>query len=121
MPVFLLPMISSISGALRIPAIAAFFAGLAANILSFFSVRFAKGIAINLTVVTLIVGLAATVAAAIYAIGSGISAVAPPFANQAWSYVVPSNAVPCLSAIFSARVIRWVWMWQFYVITKVSS
>jgi len=114
-------MISTISGALRIPAIAAFLAGLAANILTFFSARLTKSIAINLTVVTMVVGLAAHVAAAIYLIGTGIAAVAPPFASMAWGYVVPSNAVPCLSAIFSARVVRWVWAWQFYVITKVSS
>lgn len=121
MPVFLLPILSGISTALRIPAIAAFIAGLAANILAWFSVRMARGLAINLTVITVIIGLATAIAASIYALGAGLSFIAPPYLTVAWGMVVPSNAIPCMSAILSARVIRWVWSWQFYVITKMSS
>ncbi|MGY5584766.1 DUF5455 family protein [Vibrio cincinnatiensis] len=117
----LLPIVNGVSKALSIPALAAFLAGLAANILSFFTQRMARSIAINLTVITLIVGITLTAATAIYAIGAGLSYVAPPYVLQAWGMVVPSNAVPCISAIFAARVVRWVWSWQFYVITKMAS
>ncbi|WP_194586391.1 DUF5455 family protein, partial [Vibrio anguillarum] len=44
-----------------------------------------------------------------------------PSLSVAWGMVVPANAIPCMSAVLSARVIRWVWAWQFYVITKMSS
>ncbi|NNN47431.1 DUF5455 family protein [Vibrio sp. 2-2(8)] len=121
MPVFLLPILTGIGTALRVPAIAAFFAGLAANILAWFSARMARGLAINLTVITLIIGLATAVAASIYALAAGLSFIAPPYLSVAWGMLVPANAIPCMSAVLSARVIRWVWAWQFYVITKMSS
>ena len=121
MPVFLLPILNGISGALKLPALAIFLSQLAATILGWFATRVTRSVAINLTVLTMVVGLALTTALALNAIFSGLSYVVPPSLAQGFSYFVPSNAVPCLSAIFSARVIRWVWQWQFYAITKVSS
>ncbi|AGN30002.1 VI protein [Vibrio phage VFJ] len=121
MPVFLLPIITGITGALRIPAIAAFLATLAANILSWFSERFTRAVAINLTVLTMVIGLALAAASAMYALAAGLAEITPPYVVDAWGMFVPSNAIPCVATIFSAKVIRWVWGWQFYVITKMSS
>lgn len=120
-PVFLLPMLSSITGALRIPAIVTFLSTLAANILAFFSERLVRSAAINATIVTLIIGLTIALTASLYAIMAGLSSIAPPYARDAWGMFVPSNAYPCLSAIWSAKLIRLTWQWKFYVITKVSS
>lgn len=121
MPVFLLPIISTIGNALRIPALAMFIGQLAATVLGWFAVRMTRGLAINLTVLTMVIALAAVTASLITLIITGLSYVSPPWLSQGFSYFVPSNAIPCLSAIFSARVIRWVWAWQFYAITKISS
>ncbi|MDS1772513.1 DUF5455 family protein [Vibrio vulnificus] len=120
-PVFFLPMIASVTSALRIPALVSFLATLAANVLAFFSERLVRGAAINATVVTLIIGLTITLAASLYAIMTGLGSVSPPWAREAWGMFVPANAIPCISAIWSAKLIRWTWQWKFYVITKVSS
>ncbi|MBY8232004.1 DUF5455 family protein [Vibrio fluvialis] len=122
MPVFLLPVLNGVSKALKIPALAAFLATLATNVLSFFvNLKFARSVAINLTVISMVVGLTLAAIAAVYAIGSGLFYVVPPFIPQAWGMFVPTNAVPCVSAIFSARLVRWLWSWQFYVITKMGN
>ena len=116
-----LPMLGSISTALRIPALAVFIGQLAATVLGWFAVRMTRGLALNLVVVTMVIGLAVAIATSMMVVISGLSYLTPSYINQAFSYFVPSNAIPCVSAIFSARVIRWVWQWQFYVITKISS
>lgn len=121
MPVFLLPIINGISGLLRLPALAVFLGQLAATILGFLATRVTRTVAINLTVLTMVLGLALTTALALSAIFSGLSYVVPPELSQGFAFFIPDNAIPCISAIFSARVIRWVWQWQFYAITKVSS
>ncbi|WP_194089229.1 DUF5455 family protein [Vibrio hibernica] len=121
MPVFLLPIISGIGNLLRIPALIAFLAQLAATVLGWFALRLTRNVAINLTVLTMVIGLALTTALALSVIFSGLSYVVPPNLSEGFSLFIPDNAIPCLSAIFSARVIRWVWQWQFYAITKVSS
>jgi len=121
MPVFLLPIINGLGNALKIPAIAIFLGQLASTVLGWFAIRLSRGLAINLTIVTMVIGLAAVMALSLLTIIKGLSYIAPPNLAAGFAYFVPSNAVPCLSAIFSARIIRWVWMWQFYAITKVSS
>ncbi|MGF1741466.1 DUF5455 family protein [Vibrio profundum] len=120
MPVILLPIISSVAGALRIPAIAMFFGSLAAQVMAFFARKLTRGFAINLTIVVMIIGLAAGLSAAIYALFGALSFVVPPALNQAVDFFLPSNSIPCFSAVMSARLLRWVWEWQYYAITKVA-
>ncbi|WP_076587973.1 DUF5455 family protein [Vibrio ostreicida] len=117
----LLPVLVGIGNALRLPAIAMFFGQLAASVLGWFAVRMTRSLAMNLAMITLLIGLATTVSFSLFLLASGLSYVAPPSLSQAFSFFVPSNAIPCMSVIFSARVIRWVWTWQFFVITTVSS
>ncbi|KOO14399.1 hypothetical protein AKJ18_13935 [Vibrio xuii] len=116
----LLPILSTVSNALRIPALAMFLGNLAAQVLGWFAVRLSKGLALNLTVLTMVVGLALAVTISINTIFLGLSYVVPPWISDGFDFFIPSNAVPCLSAIFSARLIRWVWEWQFYAINKVA-
>lgn len=120
MPVFLLPIINGLGNALKIPAIAIFLGQLASTVLGWFAIRLSRGLALNLTVLVMIIGLAAAVALSLLTVIKGLSYVTPDYLSVGFSYFVPANAIPCLSAIFSARIIRWVWMWQFYAITKVS-
>ena len=116
----LLPIITTVGNVLRAPAFAAFLAGLASQVLGWFTVLFTRRIAINLTIITLIVGVALGFIVAIKVLLAGLSFVVPNQLATGLSLFVPSNAVPCLSVILSAKVIRWVWVWQFYAITKIS-
>lgn len=111
----LLPIISTIGSAMRLPALAAFLGGLGAQIFGFFALRLTKQVALNLTIITLVIGLALAIALVIQSTAVGLSYLAPP------AFFIPNNAVPCLSAIFASRLVRWVWEWQFYVVSKVSS
>lgn len=120
MPV-LLPILTTIGNVLRAPAIAAFLAGLAAQVLGWFSALFARGIAINLTIVTMIVGVALAFIASIEALVSGLTYVVPDSLSAGLSLFIPGNAIPCLSIVLASKVIRWVWEWQYYAITKVTS
>lgn len=121
MAVVFLPVISGIASALSIPAIAAFFANLAANVLAWLATRVTRATAINLTVLVMVIGLAAAVAASLYALLGALSYVTPEYVSQGFSFFLPSNAIPCTSAIISAKFIRWVWEWQFYSIIKMST
>lgn len=121
MPVFLLPILSGIAGAMRIPAIAAFLAGLAAQFVAWFGRFVARGAALNLAVVALVVTLAVGVGAGFWLMLEGLKFVLPPEFGQGMGFITPPNAIPCLSTVAAARITRWVWEWQIHVIAKVTS
>ncbi len=121
MPVFLLPILSGVGNVLRIPALAAFIAGLAAQLVAWFSTFIARGVALNLAVIAIVAGLAIAIASSFWLMIEALSYVAPPEWSQGMGFITPSNAIPCLSTIAAARVTRWVWEWQIYAIHKVSS
>ena len=70
--------------------------------------------------------IAAAVTAAVFFTGGFISALDSLFSSLAVSmpasivigasWVVPSNFVPCASAIISAYILRWVYDWQIKII-----
>ncbi|ERM57657.1 MULTISPECIES: DUF5455 family protein [Vibrio] len=120
MAIALLPILSGISGALSLPALAAFLGGLATKVFEFFFLKFTKQMAINLTIVTMIIGMATATSYAIYAMLTGLHFLVPPFLSQAWGFFVPDVAVPCASTILSARVMRWAWEWQVYAVTRIA-
>ncbi|MCC4795396.1 DUF5455 family protein [Vibrio lentus] len=116
----LLPILSTVGNVLRLPALAAFLGGLATKVFELFFIRFSKQMAINLTVVTMIIGMATAASFTIYAMLTAIHFLVPPFLSQAWGFFVPDIAVPCVSTIMSARVMRWAWIWQMYTITRIA-
>lgn len=116
----LLPILTSIGTALRIPALATFFAGLAASMVAYFMTWFTKRVAINLTIITLVFGLTLAIFASIKATMAGISTVAPDYFTTSLNMITPDNFWPCASAIFSAKIIRWVWVWKVHFITMYS-
>ena len=120
MAIALLPILSGISGAMSLPALAAFLGGLATKVFEFFFLKFTKQMAINLTIVTMIIAMATATSYAIYAMLTGLHFLVPPFLSQAWGFFVPDVAVPCVSTILSARVLRWAWEWQVYAITRIA-
>jgi hypothetical protein len=120
MPVFLLPLLTGVGAALRVPAIAAFIAGLAAQVVAWFSTFVARGVALNLAVIVVVVGLAVAISSGFWLALEGLSYVVPPEFSRGMGLITPPNAVPCFSTIAAAKVTRWVWEWQIYAIQKVS-
>lgn len=112
MPVFLLPIISAASTALRLPALAAFLAGIFANIVAFFAKWFTKNTAMQLGIIAAVSSVTIAMVATIKSLIFGLTFVLPPMYIQAMSLIVPDSLPVCFSAIVSAKVVRWVWIWQ---------
>ncbi|MDK9775538.1 MULTISPECIES: DUF5455 family protein [unclassified Vibrio] len=120
MPFALLPILTGIGNALRIPALAAFIAQIATTVFGWFFIAKARNVSIQLTIITMIIILTTALTLAIHAIAAGLSFVVPPYLSQAMSMFIPNNAIPCVSAVYSAKLLRWVWSWKFYAITSVG-
>ena len=116
MPAILLPIIAGAANLMRLPALVAFLAGIFGQIVAFFAKWVSTKIAMQLTILTALVGLTVAVFTGIRTIMLGISVIAPDYLVQAASLVVPDNAALCLSSIISANVIRYVWVWKVYFI-----
>lgn len=114
----LLPIVSTIGTALRLPALAAFIAQIATTLFGWFFIARARNVTINLVILTLLIGLTAALTLAIYTLGVGLFYVVHPQWSQAAGMFIPNNAIPCVSAIYSARLLRWVWEWKFYAIVR---
>lgn len=121
MPALFLPIISGLSNVLRLPALAAFFGGLFAQLVSFLAQWFTVKTAMQLGIVTAVVSLTVGVFVAIKSMLLGIAVVAPPEFGQAMSLIMPNNLPLCMSAIVSAHVVRWVWIWQVHFIEFYAS
>ena len=87
---------------------------------AYFMTWFTKRVAINLTIITLVFGLTLAIFASIKATMAGISTVAPDYFTTSLNMITPDNFWPCASAIFSAKIIRWVWVWKVHFITMYS-
>ncbi|OHY89620.1 DUF5455 family protein [Vibrio rotiferianus] len=114
----LLPIIGTIGTALRLPALVGFIAQIATTLFGWFFIAKARNVTINLVIITLLIGLTVALTLAIYTMGAGLSYVVHPKWSQAAGMFIPSNAVPCISTIYSARLLRWVWEWKFYAIVR---
>jgi hypothetical protein len=114
----LLPIAGSAFNLMRLPALMAFFVALFGALFSWFLKWFSHKMAYQMVVITSVVGLTMTLIVAIKALLFGILLVAPDNFVQACSWFVPDNSVLCLSAIVSAKAIRWVWVWQIHFIMK---
>lgn len=107
----LLPIVSTIGTALRLPALVAFISQIATTLFGWFFIAKARNVTINLVILTLLIGLTVTLTLAIYTLAMW---------SQAAGMFIPNNAVPCVSAIYSARLLRWVWEWKFYAIVRAA-
>ena len=117
MALALLPIVGSLATALRIPALAATLGGLFAGLIEFLAKTYSKRVAFQLAVVASIVAVTAAFSAAIYAIYLTIAVVAPSGTACGIALIVPFNAVPCVSAVMSAKVVRWVYEWKITFIS----
>jgi len=114
-------IISTIASAARLPALAALLGGLFAQIVAIFAARFTVSTAVQLGAIASIVALTLVLLIAFKSLIYGVSAIFPPFYSQAMSLIIPPNLLPCITAVLSANVVRWVWVWQVYFIQSIAS
>lgn len=46
---------------------------------------------------------------AMHSLSSAIGQTIPGIVYNVWSWVMPGNAIPCLFAVLSARIVRWTY------------
>ena len=117
----LLPIITKLSTSLKLPALVGFLGALFAHLVSFLAQWFTLKTAMQLGIVAAVVSLTVGVFLAIKSLLLGIAIVAPPEFGHAMSLIMPSNLPLCVSAIVSAHVVRWVWIWQVHFIEMYAS
>ncbi|MFH4764218.1 hypothetical protein [Vibrio alginolyticus] len=85
----LLPIVSGISAALRLPALVAFIAQIATTLFGWFFIAKARNVTINLVIITLLIGLTLALTLAIYTLATGLSYVTPPVLVTSGGHVHP--------------------------------
>lgn len=98
------------------PVLAAWLGALFTSLVAFFSQYFVKRLAIIAAAVAAIVAATTAFFAALKALLSGVAAVLPEAVVIGASWVMPSNAVPCMSIVLSAWTLRWLYHWQIKII-----
>lgn len=88
------------------------FLGLVAGVSKYVTKRFA----LIAVAITALITVTATFFAAINALLVSISYVAPQQLVDSFFLFMPSNAIPCISAILSAKLLRWVYDWNVRII-----
>lgn len=116
---FLLPVLAG-AGTL-IVSIAGFIAQLFALIAGIFVTRFGWRLGIELAVMALVTAFTLSAIGAIKAALFAISFALPPEFVQGYNLLVPANFVPCLSAILSAKLVRWGWEWGVHIIYRLKN
>lgn len=99
-----------------IPWLAGTIGGLFTAVFAWFANFLTKRFAVVAAVVAVIVGITTAFLVAINALAAGISVVVPTEVAIAAGLVIPSNASACMSAYFSALVLRWAYNWNVKVI-----
>lgn len=94
--------------------------GLIIGLLSFLLVSVSTKVATRATVLGLLVIFFIGVMGLLTTVINGIAVVAPDAFNVAYSWIIPNNFVPCVTAIFTVQVAIWVWRWKKYAVDFVS-
>ncbi len=68
----LLPIVSTIGTALRLPALVAFISQIATTLFGWFFIAKARNVTINLVILTLLIGVTVTLTLAIYTLATGL-------------------------------------------------
>ena len=75
---------------------------------------------VRVAIFTVLAGLFVAVLASIQALCTSIVPVIPAPVLVAYRWIIPSNFVPCVTAIISTQVIIWAWHWKKYAIEFAS-
>ena len=114
-------ILASLGTVFRIGSILTFFGGLFASVVGFLATWLTKRIAVTLVVVTLVASLTGVIFVSIKALISGIAVVVPPDVQTAFNMITPDNFWVCFSALFSAKLIRWVWAWKVHFVEMYAN
>ena len=114
-------ILASVGSLFRIGSILTFFGGLFASVVGFLATWLTKRIAITLVVVSLVAGLTGVMFISIKAIISSIVVVVSPDVQTALNMITPDNFWVCFSALFSAKLIRWVWAWKVHFVEMYAN
>lgn len=121
MPAFLIPIIVGAANFLRLPALVSFLAGVFGSIVAFFAKWLTANLAMRLTVIASITSLTGLAFLALKALIDSLIVITPDFFAQAASMVIPDNAPLCISAVFSAHIVRYIWVWKVHFIELFGS
>lgn len=99
-----------------IPFLAGVLGSLFAGLVEFFAKWLTKRVALTAAFIAASLGLFAVFFAVCWSAMQGIVVAAPQELSMALSFIVPSNAPACLSALLTAHVARWVYDWNTRVI-----
>lgn len=101
---------------LGLPWLAGVLGGLFASVFSYFAQYLTKRIALVVTVIAVLVTLTASMFTALQAIITGLSYAVPASISEGMALLIPDNALPCLTAVISAHVIRYVYDWNVRIL-----
>jgi hypothetical protein len=99
---------------LGIPWLANFFGILVTGLIVFFAKFLTKKLAIFAAIIVALTTLTLAMVASLHGLLLGISGSWPPELNNL-GFIVPSNAIPCISAGFTATFSHWVYRWNVRV------
>ncbi|OEE69469.1 DUF5455 family protein [Vibrio genomosp. F6] len=116
----IIPAIGAIAAATRLTALATLIASAFATAGTMLVTTITMGFATRLIAVALLAAVTGAGILGIVTIGDLVTFYAPPQFNQAMSLVVPDNSTFSLGTIIAAKIARWVYTWQFYIIDKLS-
>ena len=115
-----LPIVGAIAGYLTLPAAGSFLAGMAGSLMVYIAKFVSRNVAVNLATFTFVAFITTSFIGVILGMISVFNFFTPPEWDHAISLVVPDNSILSVGAIISAKALRWVWVWQFYAIEKLS-
>lgn len=98
-------------------ALGIFLIGLSTDLVNFFLRFFTKKVALSLVAVSVLAALTASFYAGLEALTSSLTVVTPTAIQIAASWIVPSNTSVCLAAVGAARLARFAYDWQSFIVT----
>lgn len=119
MPLPAVPILAGISNALRLPALIAFFTQMAAVVFGYLAARIGPALARNATVLAAIVAATGVAFFAVQALYSALNIYLPSF-MAVYSMLKPDSFDLCVSTIFSARFINWLFQWKWFAIERMA-
>lgn len=118
----LLPVIiGGISKLTKLPALVTVIFAVASAIATWLVKFMSRRVALNGAIVIMITGAAILAYGAIESLLFTIQFFMPPEIPIGLSIIMPTNFTACASVLFSARLIRWVWVWKAWTIHRMMS
>jgi hypothetical protein len=91
------------------PWIAAFLSNLVVTVAGYFSTYIGKRFAVYAAMATVLGTLTAALIAALNVLVASLAVAVPTQVCNAMGWLMPSNTVPCISAMFAARLLIWAY------------